>query len=151
MRAITAVAIWIYKFTNYCSYFPKTKLNTNILRYNQNLSAMNVQKLIQEGSPLCFPYTCIIMTLITVSPEQQSERQQCAAVPLNIFFFNFAWFTVRKTSDGLFALLWVWGDWWALMTLLGLCTLQIRKRRPTPASLVIMNDHVPPGKCQHTF
>ncbi|NWZ19530.1 PPR1C phosphatase, partial [Asarcornis scutulata] len=23
---------------------------------------------------------------------------------------------------------------------------QIRKRRPTPASLVIMNDHVPPGK-----
>lgn len=66
---------------------------------------MNVQKLIQEGSPLCFPYTCIIMTLITVSPEQQSERQQCAAVPLNILFFNFAWFTVRKTSDGLFALL----------------------------------------------
>ncbi|NXY17687.1 PPR1C phosphatase, partial [Atrichornis clamosus] len=23
---------------------------------------------------------------------------------------------------------------------------QIRKRRPTPASLVIMNEHVPPGK-----
>ncbi|NXB10540.1 PPR1C phosphatase, partial [Cnemophilus loriae] len=33
----------------------------------------------------------------------------------------------------------------ALMTLLGLCLLQIRKRRPTPASLVIMNEHVPPG------
>ncbi|NXL88994.1 PPR1C phosphatase, partial [Alectura lathami] len=30
--------------------------------------------------------------------------------------------------------------------LLGLCMLQIRKRRPTPASLVIMNEHVPPGK-----
>ncbi|KFQ12876.1 Protein phosphatase 1 regulatory subunit 1C, partial [Leptosomus discolor] len=29
---------------------------------------------------------------------------------------------------------------------LGLCPLQIRKRRPTPASLVIMNEHVPPGK-----
>ncbi|NXJ46454.1 PPR1C phosphatase, partial [Spizaetus tyrannus] len=28
-----------------------------------------------------------------------------------------------------------------LMTLLGLCLLQIRKRRPTPASLVIMNEH----------
>ncbi|KFO93554.1 Protein phosphatase 1 regulatory subunit 1C, partial [Buceros rhinoceros silvestris] len=27
---------------------------------------------------------------------------------------------------------------------LGLCLLQIRKRRPTPASLVIMNEHVPP-------
>ncbi|NWR86757.1 PPR1C phosphatase, partial [Furnarius figulus] len=31
-----------------------------------------------------------------------------------------------------------------LMTLLGLYLLQIRKRRPTPASLVIMNEHVPP-------
>uniref|UniRef100_A0A8C9L6I4 Protein phosphatase 1 regulatory inhibitor subunit 1C n=1 Tax=Pavo cristatus TaxID=9049 RepID=A0A8C9L6I4_PAVCR len=28
---------------------------------------------------------------------------------------------------------------------------QIRKRRPTPASLVIMNEHVPPGKCQRTI
>ncbi|XP_054237314.1 protein phosphatase 1 regulatory subunit 1C [Indicator indicator] len=28
----------------------------------------------------------------------------------------------------------------------GLCLLQIRKRRPTPASLVIMNEHVPPEK-----
>uniref|UniRef100_A0A8D0FUK3 Protein phosphatase 1 regulatory inhibitor subunit 1C n=1 Tax=Strix occidentalis caurina TaxID=311401 RepID=A0A8D0FUK3_STROC len=28
---------------------------------------------------------------------------------------------------------------------------QIRKRRPTPASLVIMNEHVPPGKLQHTL
>ncbi|NXV41898.1 PPR1C phosphatase, partial [Uria aalge] len=27
------------------------------------------------------------------------------------------------------------------MTLFGLCMLQIRKRRPTPASLVIMNEH----------
>ncbi|KFP21849.1 Protein phosphatase 1 regulatory subunit 1C, partial [Egretta garzetta] len=35
---------------------------------------------------------------------------------------------------------------WPLMTLLGLCMLQIRKRRPTPASLVIMNEHVPPEK-----
>ncbi|NXQ79902.1 PPR1C phosphatase, partial [Nyctibius grandis] len=34
---------------------------------------------------------------------------------------------------------------WTLMTLLGLCMLQIRKRRPTPASLVIMNEHVPPA------
>ncbi|NXI89710.1 PPR1C phosphatase, partial [Psophia crepitans] len=34
---------------------------------------------------------------------------------------------------------------WALMTLLGSCMLQIRKRRPTPASLVIMNEHVPPA------
>ncbi|NXT01912.1 PPR1C phosphatase, partial [Jacana jacana] len=34
-----------------------------------------------------------------------------------------------------------------LMTLLGLCMLQIRKRRPTPASLVIMNEHVPPAYC----
>ncbi|NWV51454.1 PPR1C phosphatase, partial [Daphoenositta chrysoptera] len=34
----------------------------------------------------------------------------------------------------------------ALMTLLGLYLLQIRKRRPTPASLVIMNEHMPPGK-----
>ncbi|KFQ01898.1 Protein phosphatase 1 regulatory subunit 1C, partial [Haliaeetus albicilla] len=34
-----------------------------------------------------------------------------------------------------------------LMTLLGLCLLQIRKRRPTPASLVIMNEHVPPAYC----
>lgn len=153
MRAVTAVAICIYKFTNYCSHFPETKLNANILRYNQNTSAMNVQKLIREGSPLCFrfQYTSSRMTLITVSPEEQSERQRCAAVPSNIFFFNFAWFTVRRTSDGLIALLWVWGDWWALMTLLGLCMLQIRKRRPTPASLVIMNEHVPPGKCQHTF
>lgn len=114
---------------------------------------MNVQKLIREGSPLCFrfQYTSSRMTLITVSPEEQSERQRCAAVPSNIFFFNFAWFTVRRTSDGLIALLWAWGDWWALMTLFGLCMLQIRKRRPTPASLVIMNEHVPPGKCQHTF
>ncbi|NXG11253.1 PPR1C phosphatase, partial [Sakesphorus luctuosus] len=32
-----------------------------------------------------------------------------------------------------------------LMTLLGLYLLQIRKRRPTPASLVIMNEHVPPA------
>ncbi|NWR11467.1 PPR1C phosphatase, partial [Paradoxornis webbianus] len=24
---------------------------------------------------------------------------------------------------------------------------QIRKRRPTPASLVIMNEHMPPGSC----
>ncbi|XP_075567548.1 protein phosphatase 1 regulatory subunit 1C [Pelecanus crispus] len=38
------------------------------------------------------------------------------------------------------------GSWWTLMTLLGLCMLQIRKRRPTPASLVIMNEHVPPEK-----
>ncbi|NWH53974.1 PPR1C phosphatase, partial [Fregata magnificens] len=38
------------------------------------------------------------------------------------------------------------GSWWTLITLLGLCVLQIRKRRPTPASLVIMNEHVPPGK-----
>ncbi|NXY42704.1 PPR1C phosphatase, partial [Ceuthmochares aereus] len=30
------------------------------------------------------------------------------------------------------------------ITVLGLCMLQIRKRRPTPASLVIMNEHVPP-------
>ncbi|NWT45826.1 PPR1C phosphatase, partial [Chroicocephalus maculipennis] len=30
---------------------------------------------------------------------------------------------------------------WTLMTLFGLCMLQIRKRRPTPASLVIMNEH----------
>ncbi|NXN60065.1 PPR1C phosphatase, partial [Rynchops niger] len=30
------------------------------------------------------------------------------------------------------------------MTLFGLCLFQIRKRRPTPASLVIMNEHVPP-------
>ncbi|NWW50174.1 PPR1C phosphatase, partial [Pedionomus torquatus] len=30
---------------------------------------------------------------------------------------------------------------WPLMTLFGLCMLQIRKRRPTPASLVIMNEH----------
>ncbi|NXL58594.1 PPR1C phosphatase, partial [Chordeiles acutipennis] len=37
------------------------------------------------------------------------------------------------------------GSWWTLMILLGLCMLQIRKRRPTPASLVIMNEHVPPG------
>ncbi|NXG36674.1 PPR1C phosphatase, partial [Dromaius novaehollandiae] len=37
------------------------------------------------------------------------------------------------------------GSWWSLMSLLGLCMLQIRKRRPTPASLVIMNEHVPPG------
>ncbi|NWU12444.1 PPR1C phosphatase, partial [Cephalopterus ornatus] len=29
---------------------------------------------------------------------------------------------------------------------LGLYLLQIRKRRPTPASLVIMNEHVPPGR-----
>ncbi|NXB28504.1 PPR1C phosphatase, partial [Eulacestoma nigropectus] len=29
---------------------------------------------------------------------------------------------------------------------LGLYLLQIRKRRPTPASLVIMNEHMPPGK-----
>uniref|UniRef100_A0A8B9I334 Uncharacterized protein n=1 Tax=Anser brachyrhynchus TaxID=132585 RepID=A0A8B9I334_9AVES len=109
---------------------------------------MNVQKLIREGSPLCFrfQYTSSRMTLITVSPEEQSERQRCAAVPSNIFFFNFAWFTVRRTSDGLIALLWAWGDWWALMTLFGLCMLQIRKRRPTPASLVIMNEHVPPEK-----
>ncbi|NXK38310.1 PPR1C phosphatase, partial [Piprites chloris] len=28
---------------------------------------------------------------------------------------------------------------------LGLYLLQIRKRRPTPASLVIMNEHVPPA------
>ncbi|NWJ09442.1 PPR1C phosphatase, partial [Crypturellus undulatus] len=35
--------------------------------------------------------------------------------------------------------------WWSLLTLL-LCMLQIRKRRPTPASLVIMNEHMPPGK-----
>ncbi|NWS31002.1 PPR1C phosphatase, partial [Polioptila caerulea] len=28
---------------------------------------------------------------------------------------------------------------------LGLYLLQIRKRRPTPASLVIMNDHMAPG------
>ncbi|NWX71870.1 PPR1C phosphatase, partial [Alca torda] len=42
-------------------------------------------------------------------------------------------------------LLWVWGSWWTLMTLFGLCMLQIRKRRPTPASLVIMNEHVPPA------
>ncbi|NXS67757.1 PPR1C phosphatase, partial [Pandion haliaetus] len=38
-----------------------------------------------------------------------------------------------------------------LMTLLGLCLLQIRKRRPTPASLVIMNEHktlpVPVSHC----
>ncbi|NWH27314.1 PPR1C phosphatase, partial [Grus americana] len=39
----------------------------------------------------------------------------------------------------------VWGSWWALMILLGFCVLQIRKRRPTPASLVIMNEHVPPA------
>ncbi|NWU75605.1 PPR1C phosphatase, partial [Onychorhynchus coronatus] len=32
------------------------------------------------------------------------------------------------------------------MGLLGLYLLQIRKRRPTPASLVIMNEHVPPGR-----
>ncbi|NXK17242.1 PPR1C phosphatase, partial [Arenaria interpres] len=36
-------------------------------------------------------------------------------------------------------------SWWTLMTLLGFCMLQIRKRRPTPASLVIMNEHVPPA------
>ncbi|NXV25837.1 PPR1C phosphatase, partial [Rissa tridactyla] len=30
---------------------------------------------------------------------------------------------------------------WTPMTLFGLCMLQIRKRRPTPASLVIMNEH----------
>ncbi|NXF73930.1 PPR1C phosphatase, partial [Sclerurus mexicanus] len=35
--------------------------------------------------------------------------------------------------------------WRTLMTLLGLYLLQIRKRRPTPASLVIMNEHVPPA------
>ncbi|NXM39334.1 PPR1C phosphatase, partial [Gymnorhina tibicen] len=29
---------------------------------------------------------------------------------------------------------------------LGLYLLQIRKRRPTPASLVIMNEHMPPGE-----
>ncbi|NXB99582.1 PPR1C phosphatase, partial [Orthonyx spaldingii] len=28
---------------------------------------------------------------------------------------------------------------------LGLYLLQIRKRRPTPASLVIMNEHIPPA------
>ncbi|NXV19600.1 PPR1C phosphatase, partial [Cepphus grylle] len=33
------------------------------------------------------------------------------------------------------------GGWWTPMTLFGLCMLQIRKRRPTPASLVIMNEH----------
>ncbi|NXO95532.1 PPR1C phosphatase, partial [Certhia brachydactyla] len=33
-----------------------------------------------------------------------------------------------------------------MMTLLGLYLLQIRKRRPTPASLVIMNEHMPPGR-----
>ncbi|NXO34252.1 PPR1C phosphatase, partial [Locustella ochotensis] len=32
----------------------------------------------------------------------------------------------------------------AAETVLGLYLLQIRKRRPTPASLVIMNEHVPP-------
>ncbi|NXW45953.1 PPR1C phosphatase, partial [Nyctiprogne leucopyga] len=37
------------------------------------------------------------------------------------------------------------GSWWTLMILLGLCMLQIRKRRPTPASLVIMNEHMPPA------
>ncbi|NXA77687.1 PPR1C phosphatase, partial [Thryothorus ludovicianus] len=31
-----------------------------------------------------------------------------------------------------------------MMTLLGFYLSQIRKRRPTPASLVIMNDHMPP-------
>ncbi|NWI26984.1 PPR1C phosphatase, partial [Sula dactylatra] len=46
-----------------------------------------------------------------------------------------------------FALLWVRGSCWTLMTVLGLCMLQIRKRRPTPASLVIMNEHVPPEVC----
>ncbi|NXQ01781.1 PPR1C phosphatase, partial [Vidua macroura] len=29
---------------------------------------------------------------------------------------------------------------------LGLYLLQIRKRRPTPASLVIMNEHMPPAR-----
>ncbi|NWH92671.1 PPR1C phosphatase, partial [Aegithalos caudatus] len=33
----------------------------------------------------------------------------------------------------------------AEQTLLGLFLLQIRKRRPTPASLVIMNEHMPPA------
>ncbi|KFO98334.1 Protein phosphatase 1 regulatory subunit 1C, partial [Calypte anna] len=32
---------------------------------------------------------------------------------------------------------------------LALCMLQIRKRRPTPASLVIMNEHVPPVISPH--
>ncbi|NXN44965.1 PPR1C phosphatase, partial [Rhinoptilus africanus] len=41
------------------------------------------------------------------------------------------------------------GSWWTLMTFLGLCMLQIRKRRPTPASLVIMNEHVPPENSPH--
>ncbi|NWU99152.1 PPR1C phosphatase, partial [Upupa epops] len=31
-----------------------------------------------------------------------------------------------------------------LITFLGLFLFQIRKRRPTPASLVIMNEHIPP-------
>ncbi|NWT92918.1 PPR1C phosphatase, partial [Urocynchramus pylzowi] len=44
-----------------------------------------------------------------------------------------------------FAWLCVCGNCWALMTLLGLYLFQIRKRRPTPASLVIMNEHMPPG------
>ncbi|NXM34503.1 PPR1C phosphatase, partial [Oxyruncus cristatus] len=34
---------------------------------------------------------------------------------------------------------------------LGLYLLQIRKRRPTPASLVIMNEHVPPGSLSLFF
>ncbi|NXI75920.1 PPR1C phosphatase, partial [Rhipidura dahli] len=33
----------------------------------------------------------------------------------------------------------------AAETLLGLYLFQIRKRRPTPASLVIMNEHMPPA------
>ncbi|NXC13991.1 PPR1C phosphatase, partial [Corythaeola cristata] len=41
--------------------------------------------------------------------------------------------------------------WWTLMTLLGFYMLQIRKRRPTPASLVIMNEHVPPGNLSLCF
>ncbi|MBZ3881875.1 Protein phosphatase 1 regulatory subunit 1C [Sciurus carolinensis] len=34
---------------------------------------------------------------------------------------------------------------------LGLCCSQIRKRRPTPASLVILNEHNPPGKGHDVF
>lgn len=84
------------------------------------------------------------------SSEKESEVFWMFVVVVTAVF-NLTWFTLRRTWGGLFALLWVWSGRWSLIALLGFCMLQIRKRRPTPASLVIMNEHVPPGKCQHTI
>lgn len=159
---MAVLGICTYKLTNYCSHLCDAKLNVNILRYDWYFSTILIQKLKSRWLQILKVFWTVLPVPLFSLNKQQHDPDCCqtrqavskavkCCCSLSSCLFNFAWSILWRTPDRFFTLLCVCGNWWVLMPLLGLYLLQIRKRRPTPASLVIMNEHMPPGKCQHTF